>query len=145
MESARRHCKNKPAVFCYICGEYTVVPNRNPVIGFIKCAYRAYFGIKLGDQDWFGRHTWFARHAPRICVVGSRVRRVVWSLEFLWFGENRQSMSLTATSALLMWLALTEKNRNSLKYPDLESARADYGIYFDRTRILQSGKFSWLL
>ena len=37
--------------FCYICGEYTIVPNRNPVTTFIKRAYHTYFGMKLGDQD----------------------------------------------------------------------------------------------
>ncbi|XP_047496459.1 uncharacterized protein LOC125044058 [Penaeus chinensis] len=44
-------CKNKPNVFCYTCFEYTIVPNGNPVTGFIERAYHAYFGIKLGDQD----------------------------------------------------------------------------------------------
>ncbi|ESN97976.1 hypothetical protein HELRODRAFT_177647 [Helobdella robusta] len=29
MASKRRSCKNKPDVFCYICGEYTLVHNRN--------------------------------------------------------------------------------------------------------------------
>ena len=43
--------KNKPDVFCYICGEYTIVPNRNQVTSFIKHAYHSYFGIKHGDQD----------------------------------------------------------------------------------------------
>ena len=32
----------------------TITTYRKPVTGFIKCAYRGYFGIKLGDQekDW---------------------------------------------------------------------------------------------
>ena len=38
-------------MFCYTYGEYTIVPNKNPVANFIKRAYDAYFGIKLGDQD----------------------------------------------------------------------------------------------
>ena len=48
---ASTRCKNKPDVFCYICSEYIIVPNRNQVTSFIKHAYHAYFGIKLGDQD----------------------------------------------------------------------------------------------
>ena len=62
-----------------------------------------------------GRHTWCARHAARLCVSGPMARGV-WTLEFSWFGGSRQTMSLTATSALLM-------NRGSFKYPHLQSAR----------------------
>ena len=51
MDLTRRSCKNKPNIFCYICGEYTIVPNRNQVTSFIKHAYHSYFGITLGDQD----------------------------------------------------------------------------------------------
>ena len=49
--SAKRSCRNKPDVFCYMCGEYTIAPNRKPVTSFITRAYHAYFGIKLADQD----------------------------------------------------------------------------------------------
>ena len=51
MKSTRRSCRNRPDIFCYICGEYTLVPYRNPVTTFIKQTYHAYFGMKLGDQD----------------------------------------------------------------------------------------------
>ena len=51
MVLARRSCRNKPDMFCYICEEYTIAPNRKPVTSFIMCAYHAYFGIKLADQD----------------------------------------------------------------------------------------------
>ena len=37
--------------FYYNCAEYTVVPDKNPITGFIECGYHAYFGIKLGDQN----------------------------------------------------------------------------------------------
>ena len=51
MSSIRRACRNKTDAFCYICREYTIVPNRNPLTKFIKRAYYTYFGMKLGDQD----------------------------------------------------------------------------------------------
>ena len=35
--------------------------------------------------------------------------RRVWTLEFRWFGGSRQTILLTATSALLMWLGSTER------------------------------------
>lgn len=52
-----------------------------------------------------GYLTWYARHAPRICVSGLRASRVLWSLEFLWFGRSWQ----TAISAPYMWLGSTER------------------------------------
>ena len=51
MDSTRRSCRNKADVFCYVCGEYTILPNRSPVTSFVKRAYLAYFGMRLGDQD----------------------------------------------------------------------------------------------
>ena len=51
ISSSRLACRNKTDVFCYICGEYTIVPYRKPVTKFIKRAYPTYFGMKLGDQD----------------------------------------------------------------------------------------------
>ena len=47
----RRIYLNKPDVFCYICGEYTVVENRNAISTFVKRVYLAYLGMKPGDQD----------------------------------------------------------------------------------------------
>ena len=44
-------CRNKPDAFCYMCGEYTIAPNRKQVTSFITCAYHALCGIKLADQD----------------------------------------------------------------------------------------------
>ena len=44
-------CKNHPNRFCYICG-HVVLPDRQAKItDFVKKAYQAYFGVKLGDQD----------------------------------------------------------------------------------------------
>ena len=51
MSSSRRTSRNKTDVVCYICGEYTIVSNRNIVTKFIKRAYHTYFSMRLGDQD----------------------------------------------------------------------------------------------
>ena len=64
--------------------------------------------LNLLTRIKLGRHTWCARHAPRLCV-GGPMARGVWTLEFPWFWGSRQIMSLTATSALLMWLGSTER------------------------------------
>nr|CAI5831412.1 unnamed protein product [Callosobruchus analis] len=59
--SSRRSCVNQPDVFCYICGEYMFQQNRRAITEFVKQAYLAYFGVKLGDQD----KTW----APHLNIL----------------------------------------------------------------------------
>ncbi|ESN91410.1 hypothetical protein HELRODRAFT_165443 [Helobdella robusta] len=44
MASKRRSCKNKPDVFCYICGEYTLVHNRNQNLTYEEL-------VTTNDQD----------------------------------------------------------------------------------------------
>ena len=58
-----RSCENRPDYFCYICGEYKTVDKRKSITDFVRKAYDAYFGIKLGDQDkpW-ALLVLFARH-----------------------------------------------------------------------------------
>ena len=46
-----RFCKNHPDSFCYICCECKTVDNKKSITDFVRKAYYAYFGIKLGDQD----------------------------------------------------------------------------------------------
>ena len=48
MSTKRRQCRNRPNVFCYICGEYMMAKHRFNVRDFTKRAYEAYFGMKLG-------------------------------------------------------------------------------------------------
>jgi hypothetical protein len=123
MESARRSCKNKPDVFCYICGEYTLVPNRNPITGFIKRAYHAYFGIKLGDQD----KGW----APHIvcktcteylrCWTKGKKNCLKFGIPMVW-REPTNHVTDCYFCAIDV-TGINKKNRSSLRYPDLESAR----------------------
>ena len=46
-----RECKNSPDIFYYICGRLTTTDQRTAITNFVKSAYFAYFGCKLGDQD----------------------------------------------------------------------------------------------
>ncbi|CAH1099085.1 unnamed protein product [Psylliodes chrysocephalus] len=48
--SRRRSCVNQPDVFCYICGEYMFLKNRQTITDFVKRAYLEYFGVNLGDK-----------------------------------------------------------------------------------------------
>ena len=51
MSTKRRQCRNNPDVFCYPCGEYIMVKYQFNARDFIKRAYEAYFGMKLGNQN----------------------------------------------------------------------------------------------
>ena len=51
MSTQQRQCRNNPDVFCYIYGEYMMAKYRFNVRDFSKRAYKAYFGMKLRDQD----------------------------------------------------------------------------------------------
>ena len=46
-----RKCENDPNRFCYICGKVTLSSRQTKITHFVKQAYYAYFGVKLGDQD----------------------------------------------------------------------------------------------
>ena len=44
---SNRGCRNHPDIFCYICGQYTLIRARNAIDGFVKKAYITYFGIHI--------------------------------------------------------------------------------------------------
>jgi len=123
MASARRSCKNKPDVFCYICGEYTLVPNRNHVTSFIKRAYHAYFDIKLGDQD----KAWAPHMVCKTCTEHLR-QWTKGNRSCLKFGIPMVWRQPTNHDSDCYFCAIdvtgiNKKNRSSLTYPDLQSAR----------------------
>ena len=51
MSAKRRQCRKNPNVFCCFCGKYMMAKYRFNVRDFIKRAYRAYFGMTLGNRD----------------------------------------------------------------------------------------------
>ena len=123
MISTRKSCRNRPDIFCYICGEYTLVPNRNPVTTFIMQTYHAYFGMKLGDQ--------YKAWAPHMVCKSYTEHLHQWSkgkntslkfgIPMVW-REPRNHVSECYFYAIDV-IRINRKNRNVLKYPDLESAR----------------------
>ena len=62
--SKRRKCCNDPDIFCYICGCFTLLPQRRNINSFIKKIYLAYFGVPLGDQD----KNWVPHQVCTTCV-----------------------------------------------------------------------------
>ena len=91
MSSKRRQCRNHPDVFCYICGEYMLAKYRFNVRDFTKRAYKAYFGIKLGDQNK-------SLATPKVCKQCTEMlcrwiqgKANSMRFGFLWYGWTQKS------------------------------------------------------
>ena len=123
MISTRKSCRSRPDIFWYICGEYTLVPNRNLVTTFIKQTYHAYFGMKLVDQD----KAW----APHMVCKPSTEYLHQWSkgkktspkfgIPMVW--KEPRNHVLDCYFCAIDVTGINRKSRNVLKYHDLESAR----------------------
>src|ERR1044072_8547900 len=89
---------NNPDVFCYICGSYVVQRHRQNITHFVKQAYEAYFGVKLGEQD----KSWAPHKVCRSCVESlrllSRGKKSAMPLVFQWFGANPRTTEKIAIS-----------------------------------------------
>jgi hypothetical protein len=57
-------CINSPDIFCYICGQFFIKKQRRNITDFVKKAYCAYFGMKLGHQD----KSWAPHKVYCVCV-----------------------------------------------------------------------------
>ena len=47
----RFSCKNKPNVFCYVCGEFVLKRQKREFTNKLRKAYLRYFGCAIGDED----------------------------------------------------------------------------------------------
>ena len=109
-------------MFCYICGEYTIAPNRKPVTSFITRAYHTFFGIKLADQD----KAWVPHMVSKACTETLRGRTngkgsLNFRIPMLW-----RELTNHVTNCYFCSVDVTginRKNRGSLKYTFLQSAR----------------------
>ena len=109
-------------MFCYICGSLTLKSRRQNITTFVKKAYFAYFGVKLGDQDKaFAPH--YVCHS---CVAGLRK----WTLgkqKSLPFGVPmvwREQVNHVDDCYFCM-VKVDGHNKKSMKsivYPNLKSA-----------------------
>lgn len=119
---ASRTCVNDSDIFCYICGRYNVLKQRQTINDFVKRAYYMYFGLKLGDQD----KSWAPHTVCRTCVEALR----------LWIKGKKPSMPFAIP---MVWREQTNhyndcyfcltnvrgynaKNIKNIIYPDLPSA-----------------------
>ena len=122
ISSSRRKCKLDPNVFCYMCGSFTVSKQRQRITDFVKKAYLAYFGVKLGDQD----KNWAPHQVCWTCVENLRQ----------WTKQKRQTIGFAVP---MVWreqanhvddcyfcmtnvAGFSSKSKGNIKCPNLPSA-----------------------
>ena len=113
-------CKNHPNRFCYICRHVLFLESQAKITDFMKKAYQAYFGVKLGDQDMlFASHIRFKAYVENL-----------WD----WKNKKRKSMQLDVP---MVWRegkdhvtdcyfctnlkGTNRKNKHYAQYPDVSS------------------------
>ena len=122
MASARRSCRNKPDVFWYICGEYTITLNRKPVTSFITRAYHAYFGIKLVDQDKaLASHMVCKACTETLWKLTNDKKSLNFGIPMVWNEPTNHVPNCYFCAVDVT--GISRKNPDSLKYPDLQSVR----------------------
>ena len=124
MSFKQKQCRNHPDVFCYICGECVLEKYCFNVRDFTKKAYKAYFGIKLGDQ-------------VKSCAPHKVCKQCTKTLLRLWTKGEVSSMRFGVP---IVWREPTnhhddcyfcmvdmtgwnQRKKNEWCYPDIESAR----------------------
>ena len=46
-DTAKRKCSNRPDVFCYVCGEFTLAKDQRKITERLEKLYLQYFGVKI--------------------------------------------------------------------------------------------------
>ncbi|XP_064117706.1 uncharacterized protein LOC135223132 [Macrobrachium nipponense] len=119
--------------FCYICG-HVVLPDRQAKItNFVKKAYQAYFGVKLGDQDKpFAPHICCKTCAENLRDWRNKKRKCMpFGVPMVWksmpFGVPmvwREGKDHVTDSYFCMTnlKGINRKNKHNVQYPDVPSA-----------------------
>ncbi|XP_072276834.1 uncharacterized protein [Pyxicephalus adspersus] len=121
--SSRRSCSNDPNVFCYICGEYSPQKLRRNITEFVKKAYLAYFGIKLGDQNKY----WAPHMVCKTCVEclrqwkNGKLKSLKFGVPMVW--RKPQNHDNDCYFCAVKVKGFNRYKKNKWEYPDLESAR----------------------
>ena len=122
ISSSRRKCKLDPNVFCYICSSFTVSKQRQGITDFVKKAYLAYFGVKLGDQD----KNWAPHPVCRTCVENLRQwtkqkrKTIGFAVPMVWKEEANHVDNCYFCKTNVA--GFSSKSKGNIKYPNLTSA-----------------------
>lgn len=103
---ASRGCKHPSDAFCYICGTFIRVRSKKYSLDIslrVCHAYRAYFGMPIGDQD----KSW----APHVCCEHCKKTLEGWSIHFSLYGICRTF--LYNRSKELLHVALAARSSNN--------------------------------
>nr|XP_047125236.1 uncharacterized protein LOC124807409 [Hydra vulgaris] len=123
MSSSRRGCLNNPNAFCHICGEYCQESQRRNITNFVKQAYLAYFGMKLGDQD----KSWAPHIVCKTCVENLRQwkngqrKGLKFGVPMVW--REQKNHDSDCYFCLVNVKGINRFKKRKFEYPDLESAR----------------------
>lgn len=110
---------NKPDIFCYICGENTIVFNSNVVTSLIKLLTILALMLNLMTRIKLGHHR-YESHALSICTSQSKGKKscLKFGIPIVWRSHTTDCYACATDLT-----EINRKKRSSLKYPDLESAR----------------------
>ena len=118
----RRHSVNNPNKFCYICGSYVVVKQRQTITSFVKNVYHAYFGVKIGDQD----ESWTPHTVCSVCVEAlrnwqkGRKKCLSFGVPMVWREPRNHTEDCYFCSFNVQ--GFNSKNKKQIVYPNLDSA-----------------------
>ena len=120
--SKRRKCCNEPDIFCYICGCFSLPPQRRNINSFIKRVYLAYFGVPLGDQD----KSWAPHQVCTTCVETLRSwsqgknAKLKFGVPMVW-REPKNHVD-DCYFCFVNVKGFNKKNKQHLQYPNIHSA-----------------------
>ena len=123
MSTKRRQCRNNPDVFCYFCGEYMMEKYRFNVRDFIKRAYEAYFGMKLGDQDKSWEPNKVCKHYTETLRFWTlrKVSSMRFGVPMVWCEpKNHHDDCYFCMVDMIGW---NQRKKKNCYYSDIESAR----------------------
>ena len=92
---------------------------------FIKRAYEAYFGMKLGDQD----KSWTPHKECEHCIetlrfwTQGKVNSMRFGFGSLWYGVNLQTYHDDCYFCILNMSEWNQRKKKDWYYSDIESAR----------------------
>lgn len=117
-----RKCLNSCDIFCYICGSYVVIKQRQNITRFVQQAYFAYFGIRIGDQD----KSWAPHTVCKTCVEALRLwsygkkKSMPFAIPMVW--REPQNHVNDCYFCMVNTQGHNVKSKNNITYPNIPSA-----------------------